>query len=156
KIGDISYKTLVVEIMGRHSHLILVDPEKKSIIDSMKHVPMSQNRYRTILPGAMYKLPPQQDKVNPLEIDDDLFIRRLDFNAGKIHQQMVNLLTGMSPFIAKELVYRANLGSEDVYRKVFLTFQRQLQTKDYHPAIYTKPKEDFHVLTISSLEEESE
>lgn len=156
EIGDITYKTLVVEIMGRHSHVILIDPEKKTIIDSMKHVPMSQNRYRTILPGSVYKFPPEQNKVHPLKIDDDLFIRRLDFNAGKMHQQIVNLLTGVSPFIAKELVHRAGLGDEDVYRQVFKSFQHQLQTKDYHPAIYTAPKEEFHVLTIESLRDESE
>lgn len=156
EIGDIAYKTLVVEIMGRHSHVILIDPEKKTIIDSMKHVPMSQNRYRTILPGSAYKFPPEQNKVNPLEIDDDLFIKRLDFNAGKMHQQIVNLLTGVSPFIAKELVHRAGLGDENVYRQVFKSFQWQLQTKDYHPAIYKTPKEDFHVLAINSLLHESE
>src|SRR5690625_7447068 len=83
EIGDISYKTLVVEIMGRHSHTMLIDPKTNNIIDTMKHIPMSQNRYRTIMTGSKYKLPPQQDKLNPLDIDKESLIKRLDFNAGK-------------------------------------------------------------------------
>lgn len=156
ELGDISYKTLVVEIMGRHSHIILTDPETKQIIDSMQHVPMSQNRYRTILPGMKYKMPPEQNKLNPLKTDDDTFIKRLDFNAGKMHQQIVNLLMGVSPFIAKELVHRAGLGAADVYRDVFLNFQKELKGRHYHPRVYQKPKEDFHVLRMTSLEDEHE
>lgn len=154
EIGDVSYKTLAVEIMGRHSHIMLIDPEKDNIIDSMKHVPMAQNRYRTILPGSEYKLPPQQDKLNPLVIDDTSFIKRLDFNAGKMHQQIVQLLVGVSPFMAKELVYQAGLGSSDKYRKVFKTFQKQLNNRLYQPAIYRTPKEDFHVLPIIAFDQE--
>ena len=152
EIGDISYKTLIMEIMGRHSNLILINPENNKIIDSIKHVSMSQNRYRTILPGAEYKLPPQQEKLNPLKINDELFIKRLDFNTGKMYQQIVNFLTGVSPFMAKELVHRAGLGSMDVYRDVFLKFQYKLKNKEYYPAIYLTPKEEFHVLKMTALE----
>jgi len=154
EIGDISYKKLVVEIMGRHSHIMLIDPEKETIIDSMKHVPISQNRYRTIMPGSMYKLPPQQNKLNPLQLDEEMFIRKLDFNAGKIDQQIVQLLMGVSPFIAKELIYQAELGASDKYKEVFHLFKEQLSKKIYKPAIYQTPKEDFHVLPITSFEPE--
>src|SRR5699024_5453096 len=156
EIGDISYKTLIMEIMGRHSNLILINPENNKIIDSIKHVSMSQNRYRTILPGAEYKLPPQQEKLNPLKINDELFIKRLDFNTGKMYQQIVNFLTGVSPFMAKELVHRAGLGSMDVYRDVFLKFQYKLKNKEYYPAIYLTPKEEFHVLKMTALESKHE
>lgn len=151
EIGDISYKTLVVEIMGRHSHTMLIDPETNNIIDTMKHIPMSQNRYRTIMPGSKYKLPPQQDKLNPLEIDDESFIKRLDFNGGKMERQIVGQLTGVSPFIAKELVFQAGLGSSDNFRNVFQTFQEKITKQKYEPAIYQTPKEDFHVLPITAF-----
>jgi len=156
EIGDISYKTLIMEIMGRHSNLILINPENNKIIDSIKHVSMSQNRYRTILPGAEYKFPPQQEKLNPLEIDDESFIKKLDFNTGKMHQQIVNFLTGVSPFMAKEIIHRTGLGSMDVYRDVFLKFQNKLKSKEYYPAIYSTPKEEFHVLKMTSLEDKHE
>lgn len=149
EIGDISYKTLVIEIMGRHSHIMLIDPDNNNIIDSMKHVPLSQNRYRTILPGSTYKLPPDQDKYDPLSITSEEFVNRLDFNAGKMDQQIVNLFTGVSPFIAKELTNQIGLGSESVYKDVFDAFQTKLKTRDYEPSIYRGVKEDFHVLPIT-------
>lgn len=57
EIGDISYKKLIIELMGKHSNFILVDQEKGHIIDSLKHVSLSQNRHRMILPGQQYQLP---------------------------------------------------------------------------------------------------
>ncbi|OZU90379.1 hypothetical protein CIL03_04325 [Virgibacillus indicus] len=151
EIGDTTYKTLVIELMGKHSNVMLIDKEKGHIIDSLKHVSVSQNRYRTIMPGHDYKLPPMQDKLNPLEIDGESFIKKLDFNAGKIDTQIVSMLVGFSPFIAKELVSRANLGSPDFYMKKFLEIQDQLNNKQFTPAIYQNHKEDFHVLTITSF-----
>src|SRR5690625_734270 len=156
EIGDTTYKTVVMELMGRHSNLIFLDKEKGHIIDSLKHVPMSQNRYRTILPGADYKLPPMQDKVNPLTIDGETFIKGIDFNAGKIDSQIVNMLVGVSPFIAKEITARANLGTPQTYMEKFLEFQQQLKSQSYKPTIYRNKKEDFHVLPITSFQGKSE
>lgn len=156
EIGDISYKTLVIEIMSRHSHIILIDPESEKIIDSMKHVSIAQNRYRTILPGSDYKFPPEQDKLNPLKINSKEFVSKLDFNAGKIDQQILNLLVGVSPFIAKELTYQAGLSSETKYQDVFNKFQTQLINKNYSPTIYREAKEDFHVLPMTSKPESTE
>jgi predicted ribosome quality control (RQC) complex YloA/Tae2 family protein len=148
EIGDISTKKLILELMGKHSNLMLVDEEKGHIIDSLKHVSMAQNRYRTVLPGSPYVLPPKQDKVNPLEIDGETLIRKLDFNAGKIDYQLVQLLVGFSPFIASELVSRAKLGTDAVYKEAFLEIQKQINDHQYNPAIYRGKKEDFHVLEI--------
>ncbi|WP_047981324.1 Rqc2 family fibronectin-binding protein [Ornithinibacillus contaminans] len=154
EIGDISNKKLILELMGKHSNLMLVDEEKGHIIDSLKHISMAQNRHRTVLPGSAYKLPPQQDKLNPLTIDGNTFLKRLDFNAGKIDMQIVQLLTGFSPFIAKELVSRANLGSDSIYAEQFLAIQAQIIANHFEPAIYYGAKEDFHVLPIHSFEGE--
>lgn len=156
EIGDKTYKTLVMELMGRHSNVIFLDKEKGHIIDSLKHVPISQNRYRTIQPGAEYKLPPMQNKLNPLIAGNEEFIKGIDFNAGKIDSQIVNLLVGVSPFIAKEIVYRAGLGSEKTYMEKFLEFQEELSNCMFAPAIYRNKKEDFHVLPITSTQGEKE
>src|SRR5699024_11298844 len=74
EIGDITQKQLYIELMGKHSNIILVDGEKNHIIDCMKHIGDSQNRYSTLLPGQSYTLPPSQDKFNPLEVDVFTFI----------------------------------------------------------------------------------
>src|SRR5690625_1365602 len=39
EIDDIAYKTLVLEIMGRHRHPMLIHPETNNIIDTMEHIP---------------------------------------------------------------------------------------------------------------------
>lgn len=150
EIGDITYKTFHFELMGKHSNFIFIDEENGHIIDSLKHVPMSQNRYRTILPGAPYKFPPLQDKFNLLKTDPETIIKRLDFNAGKMDQQILRLLTGFSPFIAKELIYRTHLGGPDTYKEEIEKIQQQLEDKAYSPAIYKGKRDEFHTLPITS------
>src|SRR5699024_5768792 len=108
ELGDASQKTLVIEIMGRHSNIILLD-EKQMILDGIKHLPPSVNRYRTILPGLTYVAPPTQNKLNPLEVDKDTLLKKIDFNAGKIDKQLVSIFTGLSPLQASEIIHRAGL-----------------------------------------------
>lgn len=157
EIGDESKKLLVIELMGKHSNVILVDPSKEQIIDSLKHVSLSQNRHRTILPGQQYKLPPDQGKYHPLELAEEDFIKKLDFNAGKLSQQIVQTLDGFSPLIAKEFVHRTKLGSQAAYQQQFTEIKQQIQEHIYVPAIYKQnDKEDFHVLELTSFLGESE
>lgn len=73
ELGDQKTLTLSLEIMGRHSNLILIDDASQTIIEAIRHVSIAQNRYRTLLPQAHYRKPPQQDKVVlPTTADDDL------------------------------------------------------------------------------------
>ncbi|MGC4387688.1 NFACT family protein, partial [Streptococcus suis] len=71
EIGDDIQVTLIVEIMGKHSNILLVDKNEGKIIESIKHVGFSQNSYRTILPGASYIAPPKTDAKNPFDISDE-------------------------------------------------------------------------------------
>ena len=71
ELGDVSQKQLIIEIMGRHSNIILVDHERNLILDSIKHVSYAVNSYRAILPGQEYKLPPAQDKLNPFTTSNE-------------------------------------------------------------------------------------
>jgi predicted ribosome quality control (RQC) complex YloA/Tae2 family protein len=154
EIGDASNKCLVLELMGRHSNVMLLSENKEHIIDSLKHVSSLQNRYRTILPGQKYIEPPTQEKLNPLEIDGDEFIKKLDFNTGKLDQQIVNMLLGISPFIAREIVARAALGSVNVYKEKFIEMREQINKAVYQPTIYYDDKEDFHVIPIQAFKGE--
>lgn len=156
EIGDIVFRTLVIELMGKHSNVMLLDKEKGHIIDSLKHVSMAQNRHRTILPGQEYKLPPSQGKWNILDIDETDFLRKLDFNAGKMENQIVGVLEGFSPFAAKEVVADAGLGSTENYKEAFLVCKGKIAENAYSPAIYRNKKEDFHVLPTSFFNGEKE
>lgn len=73
ELGDKLPLLLSVEIMGRYSNVILINQSTNKIIDTIKHVGMDQNRYRTLLPGATYRQPPTQNKENPFEQDSNTF-----------------------------------------------------------------------------------
>ena len=70
EFGDLHKFHLYFELMGRHSNIVLVNPDDNNkIIDCIKHVPAYQNTYRLLLPGAEYRLPPKQDdQVNIFEL----------------------------------------------------------------------------------------
>jgi len=148
EIGDISYKQLIIELMGKHSNFILVDQEKGHIIDSLKHVSLSQNRHRMILPGQQYQLPPDQHKLSILETDSEAIVKKLDFNAGKMDKQLLGLLEGFSPFVTTKMIDRVRLGTTQDYENMLSEIQTRVQANDYQPAIYQEPKEDFHVLSF--------
>ena len=71
EIGDAISVSLMIEIMGKHSNIILLDRTSNKIIEAIKHVGFSQNSYRTILPGSTYIAPPKTDAVNPFTIGDE-------------------------------------------------------------------------------------
>lgn len=73
ELGDKLPLLLSAEIMGRYSNVILINQSTNKIIDTIKHVGMDQNRYRTLLPGATYRQPPTQDKENPFEQESNTF-----------------------------------------------------------------------------------
>lgn len=155
ELGDISYRQLIVEIMGRHSNIILVDQEKGIILDSIKHIPASINTYRTILPGASYILPPGQEKANPLEATEDDVLKALDFNSGKLDKQLVANFSGISPMLAREIIFQAGLANRDTVPAAFITFIEKLRTHQYEPAITTAAAKDyFYLVPLTSLKGE--
>ncbi|GAE91694.1 fibronectin/fibrinogen-binding protein [Gracilibacillus boraciitolerans JCM 21714] len=150
ELGDESKKTLIVELMGKHSNIILLDDDRGIILDSIKHVSSAQNRYRSILPGNSYIQPPSQGKLNPFAIDGEKFLTKIDFNAGRIDQQIVNTLMGVSLVLAKEIVTRAGIGQTTGYKDAFEEIQTMVNNHDYQPSIYHASKESFYVLTLVS------
>ena len=75
EIGDQIQATLIVEIMGKHSNIILVDKSEHKIIEAIKHIGFTQNSYRTILPGASYIYPPKTQGKNPFTIGDEKLLK---------------------------------------------------------------------------------
>ena len=102
EIGDNVAATLIIEIMGKHSNIILMDKASGNIIEAIKHVGFSQNSYRTILPGSSYVTPPQTDKRNPFTISDEKLFEILqteDLSA----RSLQNLFQGLGRDTATEL-----------------------------------------------------
>ena len=71
EIGDHIQATLIIEIMGKHSNILLVDKTEQKILEVIKHIGFSQNSYRTLLPGATYIAPPSTDAFNPFTIKNE-------------------------------------------------------------------------------------
>ena len=71
EIGDHIQATLIIEIMGKHSNILLVDKTEQKILEVIKHIGFSQNSYRTLLPGATYIAPPSSDAFNPFTIKNE-------------------------------------------------------------------------------------
>lgn len=113
ELGDMSTKQIIVEIMGRHSNIILLDPTTETILDGIHHVTPAISSYRIVMPGSKYVTPPEQDKLNPLETDSTTFQHALTQDPGeeeskeKPEQKLVAAFSGLSPLIAKEIVFRS-------------------------------------------------
>ena len=71
EIGDHIQATLIIEIMGKHSNILLVDKSSHKILEVIKHVGFSQNSYRTLLPGSTYIAPPSTESLNPYTVKDE-------------------------------------------------------------------------------------
>lgn len=156
EIGDTSYKQLIVEIMGRHSNITLVDKARNIILDSIKHVSFAVNSHRAILPGQEYVLPPSQDKTNPFAADEQEILRRIDFNSGKIDKQLVASFAGISPLFAKEVIHHAGLANRTTVPKSFLHFMGLVKEHSIKPAITAgEQKESFYLFPLQHIKGES-
>ena len=152
ELGDISYKKLMIEIMGRHSNIILLEDKEEKILDSIKHLSPGINSFRTILPGHVYKLPPEQEKLHPFYVDEESFLKKIDFNSGKLDTQIVQNFSGLSPQIAKEIVYRARLANKETLSKAFFEVINQMKSGNFQPQItITNKKEFFSIIELNHL-----
>ncbi|MBO3444171.1 NFACT RNA binding domain-containing protein [Clostridium sp. CCUG 7971] len=103
-------KDIYIEIMGRHSNIILTHALDNKVIDSAKRIPFSVSRVRQLLPGVTYVLPPSQDKLNPLDnIPKESFVTTLKSFEGAIFKSVYSKFLGISPIVAKEICFRANI-----------------------------------------------
>ena len=106
EMGDHVLRRLVLEIMGRHSNLILTD-ENGRILEAARHVGPDMSRVRQIQPGMAYAAPPAQDKLDPGKLTADALYGRLSENApGKLSRALADCVTGLSRSAAEELSMR--------------------------------------------------
>ncbi|WP_313234400.1 Rqc2 family fibronectin-binding protein [Sporosarcina ureae] len=131
ELGDQIERKLVIEIMGRHSNLILLDASRDMIIDSMKHLPPSVNSYRTVLPGQPYIPAPPQDKLDPFNVTE------VEFNTivGALQEpkDIVKQFAGFSPVTAAELLFR--LEDNDLSFTVWRTFLESFNRDTMKPTV---------------------
>ena len=162
EMGDVSVKRLVVEIMGRHSNIILVD-SGGTIMDSIRHVSRELSSVREVLPGRTYIRPPSQGKVSPVPIEEEYFLSLFDReeHTGKRIQQIIyQSYNGISPIVGSEICLRANVPA-DVFAEavspeercrlfaVFAALYEDIQKGRFECYIYEGEKRDFSAVALT-------
>lgn len=102
EMGEICGYRFVIEIMGKHSNLILLR-EDGQIVDSILRVTPSMSSVRTVLPGGSYVPPPPQDKLDPRESDRAEILRTLEGKSGEFSKLIGRNWSGISPGFAREI-----------------------------------------------------
>lgn len=106
ELGDHVLRRLVLEIMGRHSNLLLLD-ENGRILEATRHVNPEMSRVRQIQPGMTYLPPPAQDKLNPETLTEEKLYERLSaIPDARLSRALADTITGLSRGAAEELSCR--------------------------------------------------
>ncbi|MDO4304353.1 MAG: NFACT RNA binding domain-containing protein [Bacillota bacterium] len=111
EMGDLCQKTLIVELMGKHSNIIFVN-EQNMIIDSIKHISGMVSSVREVLPGRDYFIPLTQEKDDPLSASLTLFKQRITSKSMPIYKAIYSSYTGLSPVISQEICVRAGIDGD--------------------------------------------
>ncbi len=101
ELGDSIHRTLVIEIMGKHSNIILLGPDRR-IIDAIRRVSGDLSRLRQVQPGLLYEIPATQEKLNPETLTADELAMRMTEYGGKLSKAIVACVSGFSPQAAME------------------------------------------------------
>ncbi len=167
ELGDLCRKTLVVEIMGKHSNIIFCNQEGK-IIDSIKHISGMVSSIREVLPGRDYFIPQTQDKLDPLTIKKEAFYDALFSKAVPLFKAVYTTFTGFSPLIGQELCHRAKVDADkpasclettekDAICNAFFDIIEQVKSGNFSPCIVYEngAPAEFCALPLSIYDEAS-
>ena len=144
EMGFATEKKIVCEIMGKYANLIILDKDSK-ILSALKVIDFAASTVRQVLPGLKYQIPQKPDKLSPLEINEELFLERLNaFPSEKTVEKFItSTYSGIATQIAHELTYRA-AGMLDVpvcnidkkrFLEVFREWQQLLISESYTPTL---------------------
>ena len=166
ELKELSKKLLIIEIMGKHSNIILVDKESNKIIDAIKHIDSRQSSIREVFPNKDYFFV-KDEKENILDENYKLPSEILK-NSEPISMKKffyTNYL-GFSPIISYELLHNsnvdmdvnsANLNDEDIKRidENFVKIVENIKDKNYYP-IFIKDEmnnnKDFYCFDLNLYE----
>ena len=164
EMGDLCQKTLIVELMGKHSNIIFCNSDGK-IIDSIKHIPSMMSSLREVLPGRNYCIPAtQDDRLNPLEVTEEAFLDVAMKKPTSITKALYSSFTGLSPLLASEICHRSSIDGDmpvdsldaDSKKHLFnnLTWiAEDVKNHTYKPNIIFKGKEpiDFSCIELTQF-----
>ena len=159
ELGDLCKKTLIIELMGKHSNIIFCN-EDGTIIDSIKRISSATSSVREVLPGREYFIPSTQgEKLNPLLISKESFVENISGKPMTISKAIYTTFTGISPLIANEITYRAGLDGDAPVSSLeesqlfhlannFVWFMEDIQAHKYQPNIVRNGKEPIDYASV--------
>lgn len=154
ELGFSVCRRLIVEIMSKHSNIVMVDIESGKIIDAIKRISIDVNRYRQLLPGMIYKYPPAQDKLPFNEVDADTLLPHDD-------RAIMSRVAGISPSISREMLadcyttHDSSVVSVVPARKL-VEIMSSIDEGSARPRVYVDDEgtpREFHVTDLSEFEE---
>ncbi|MBS7576643.1 MULTISPECIES: NFACT RNA binding domain-containing protein [unclassified Enterococcus] len=129
EIGDAISLQLIIEIMGKHSNIILINKKTCKIIEAIKHIGISQNSFRTLLPGASYIAPPSRNQYNPYTITEVKLFELLKTTDELSRLFFQQTFQGIGKETAEELVHL--MASEEKIKKWHAFFNTSLEASYY-------------------------
>lgn len=160
EIGEDTRRTLILEVMGKHSNLLLIDTETGLIIDAIRRYSHNVSRYREVLPNVPYIAPPKSDL--PLLWDfaneDELAAAMLGGDLSQPpHKLLFNAASGLSPYLAQQICQMAGLAtcpnSEELaaadFSRLWSALQKMhsiIEEKNFTPVLLGAPCHDFYPL----------
>lgn len=148
ELGEKATRILIGEFMGKHSNLILINPQTNIILDSARRLGSDTSSYRQVLPGLAYIVPPPQNKISIMELTEEQMIHFfLDAPANlSLKKILLNHIAGIGPQTATELIYRSGINPEERvdflgeydYTRIWqqiLWLRDLIQRKAYQPTI---------------------
>lgn len=166
ELGLFSEKCLIIELMGKHSNVILIDNDSKKIIDSLKRVNFNLSSVREILPGLIYNADDISDGLNPcdtLSIVDIIKNRKENFN---LKTFFIKTFTGISPQMCRELEYRSNIDFKrnisslnsdeiEILNKNFIEIFSNIGENNFNPIKIYRDEifKDFYSIDLKELNE---
>ena len=149
EMGDLCRHVLVIELMGKHSNIILLDAKsaEETVLDSIKRISQMVSSVREVLPGRPYFVPETQGKINPFEETEEHFMERLCTESIPASRFPAMHYNGFSAVMSEEIVFRARLSqdrcvselTEEERRRLWDAFRavlRQAELGDFRPTVY--------------------
>ncbi|MCI8327766.1 MAG: fibronectin/fibrinogen-binding protein [Lachnospiraceae bacterium] len=164
-LGDPCTKSLIIEIMGKHSNIIFCG-ENDKIIDSIKHISAQMSSVREVLPGRDYFIPKTVEKYNPLTENRTHFLEKIAEKPLPVAKAIYSSYTGISPLTAGEICYRASidadasLASLSEHEKLhlannFFWYMEDVSSSQFTPNIVMRGKEpvEYSAFALTQYEE---
>ncbi len=146
EMGDLLTYTLVVELMGKHSNIMLLD-ENEVILDSIRHVSQMVSSVREVLPGRPYFVPKVQNKTDPLSVTKEAFFSLLLAAGTPASGFLVRAFTGFSTLASEEVTFKSHISQDrsaaafteeekEAFWSSFSALMSDIRAGIFHPAIY--------------------